>query len=78
MHVCVVRSQPTFATTSAGAGVSMWPGASTVAGTRWQVAHAIGVEMRERRWRWCAPTPIAVVNMLPARSIGGAGESALP
>src|SRR5208282_2021649 len=30
------------------------------------------------RCAWCAPTPIAVVAVLPSRSVGGAGLAALP
>ena len=79
-HVWVVRSQPRLAVTSAGAGVSMWPTESVAVGTRWHVAQGTGAEMRDepRRCAWCAPTPIAVVYWLPSRSLGGAGELALP
>jgi hypothetical protein len=58
----------------------MWPGESIEAGTAWHAVHAMGAEIRElaRRCAWCAPTPSEVVNWLPDRSTGGAGELALP
>src|SRR5262245_1853724 len=58
----------------------MWPGDVIAAGTAWHAAHGGGADSRERAWRcaWCAPTPSAVVNVLPARSTGGAGDAAVP
>jgi len=41
-QVPAVRSQPRPGVTSAGSGESMCPGDVIVAGTWWQVAHAIG------------------------------------
>lgn len=74
-----LRSQPRDALTT-GSGESMWPGESTDVGTAWHAEHGTGAEIRElaSRCAWCAPTPSAVVNVLPARSTGGAGELALP
>ena len=74
-QVAVARSQPSPAATSAGAAVSRWPGEVVSTGTAWQVAHAIGALSRRGAVTWavCAPTPIAVENMLPSRPRGGAG-----
>src|ERR1044071_9773145 len=60
--------------TSAGSGVSMWPTALTVAGTRWHSLHATSrcqvapVAMCD----WWAPTPRSVVTVPPVVSFGGA------
>src|SRR5689334_13422803 len=60
--------------TSAGRVASMWPAASTVAGTTWQSPHVIGARhVEEARCAACAPTPGAVVAVLPSVSRGGAG-----
>src|ERR1041385_9172477 len=66
--------------TSAGSGVSMWPTAFTVAGTRWQSVHAIGLKNRMlgARGLWGAPTPRAVGAVLPRVSFGGALPPAEP
>ena len=58
----------------------MWPGASIVAGTAWQAVHMIGAEICACacKWAWCAPTPSAVVNVLPDRSTGGAADCVPP
>src|SRR5262245_47518904 len=60
--------------TSAGSGVSMWPTEVSVVGTRWQSTHTTGLKYRLEgaRWLWCAPTPRAVVAVLPSVSFGGA------
>src|SRR5215468_7909388 len=79
-QVCAERSHDRLALTSAGGGVSMWPGSPTWVGTRWQVSHGIGPRRPVGTVRWArwAPTPIAVICVLPDRSVGGAGDVASP
>ena len=59
--------------------LSMWFGASTVAGTTWHSAQAMADERLDdpRRWAWCAPTDVRLVRAPPVVSTGGAWSGGL-
>jgi hypothetical protein len=64
---------------SAGGGVSVWPGASKVAGLRWHSSHATGLlEAPPAKWVWWAPTETRVESARPIRSLGGAALAKEP